>query len=33
MPDGRHVPWLRFNVAHSLDERLYAFLSRQDELL
>ncbi|MCJ1884025.1 PLP-dependent aminotransferase family protein [Pseudomonas sp. LA21] len=29
MPDGRSVPWMRFNVAHSLDERLYAFLSAQ----
>lgn len=29
MPDGRSVPWMRFNVAHSLDPRLYAFLARQ----
>ncbi|MBN5495471.1 PLP-dependent aminotransferase family protein [Pseudomonas aeruginosa] len=29
MPDGRNVPWLRFNVAHSLDEQLYTFLSNQ----
>ena len=29
MPDGRSVPWMRFNVAHSLDERLYTFLAAQ----
>lgn len=29
MPDARPVPWLRFNVAHSLDDRLYRFLERQ----
>lgn len=28
MPDGRNVPWMRFNVAHSLDEQLYTFLAR-----
>lgn len=33
MPDGRQVPWMRFNVAHSLDERLYRFLARQFEIL
>ncbi|WP_437882613.1 PLP-dependent aminotransferase family protein [Pseudomonas sp. LRF_L74] len=27
MPEARPVPWLRFNVLHSLDERLYRFLS------
>lgn len=29
MPDGRPVPWLRFNVIHSLDDRLYRFLEAQ----
>lgn len=29
MPDGRPVPWMRFNVLHSLDERLYRFLDEQ----
>ncbi|WP_374439766.1 aminotransferase-like domain-containing protein [Pseudomonas panipatensis] len=29
MPDGRTVPWMRFNVAHSLDGRLHDFLARQ----
>ncbi|WP_263140215.1 PLP-dependent aminotransferase family protein [Pseudomonas sp. RIT-PI-AD] len=29
MPDARPIPWLRFNVAHSLDDRLYRFLERQ----
>ncbi|HCE6120594.1 TPA: PLP-dependent aminotransferase family protein, partial [Pseudomonas aeruginosa] len=28
MSDGRNVPWMRFNVAHSLDEQLYTFLAR-----
>jgi len=28
MPDARVVPWLRFNVAHSEDERIYRFLER-----
>lgn len=31
MPDGRNVPWTRFNVAHSLDEQLYTFLARLNE--
>lgn len=31
MPDGRSVPWMRFNVAHSLDERLYEFLACQGD--
>lgn len=26
MPDARVVPWIRFNVAHSMDERIYRFL-------
>lgn len=26
MPDTRVVPWIRFNVAHSMDERIYRFL-------
>lgn len=30
MPDGRNVPWMRFNVGHSLDARLYEFLARQN---
>lgn len=29
MPDGRPVPWMRFNVLHSQDERLYRFLEAQ----
>lgn len=29
MPDGRPVPWMRFNVAHSLDDLLYRFLEEQ----
>ncbi|MNZ96106.1 2-aminoadipate transaminase [compost metagenome] len=29
MPDGRPVPWMRFNVAHCLDDQLYHFLERQ----
>jgi DNA-binding transcriptional MocR family regulator len=29
MPDGRTVPWMRFNVAHSMDGRLHDFLARQ----
>lgn len=28
MPDARVVPWMRFNVAHSGDERIYAFLQQ-----
>ena len=26
MPDARVVPWIRFNVAHSMDDRIYRFL-------
>lgn len=26
MPDTRVLPWIRFNVAHSMDERIYRFL-------
>ncbi|KAF1066221.1 MAG: 2-aminoadipate transaminase [Pseudomonas citronellolis] len=29
MPDARPVPWMRFNVAQSLDPRLYQFLAAQ----
>ncbi|MDT4804528.1 Histidinol-phosphate aminotransferase [compost metagenome] len=29
MPDGRNVPWMRFNVAHSSDEQLYTFLAHE----
>lgn len=29
MPDGRPVAWMRFNVAHCLDDQLYHFLERQ----
>ncbi|RJG13576.1 PLP-dependent aminotransferase family protein [Pseudomonas cavernicola] len=33
MPDARAVPWIRFNVAHSLDDRLYAFLEGQQAVM
>lgn len=28
MPDARVVPWIRFNVAHSMDDRIYRFLGK-----
>ena len=28
MPDARVVPWLRFNVAHAQDERIYRLLEQ-----
>ncbi|WP_321848127.1 PLP-dependent aminotransferase family protein [Pseudomonas paraveronii] len=28
MPNARVVPWIRFNVAHSIDERIHAFLTQ-----
>ncbi|WP_397449358.1 PLP-dependent aminotransferase family protein [Pseudomonas sp. NA-150] len=31
MPDARIVPWIRFNVAHSMDDRIYEFLGREVE--
>ncbi|MGO3622636.1 MAG: PLP-dependent aminotransferase family protein, partial [Pseudomonas helleri] len=29
MPNAQIVPWMRFNVAHSLDERIYRLLERE----
>ncbi|MNE85327.1 hypothetical protein D3C80_1823150 [compost metagenome] len=29
MPDARVVPWMRFNVAHSIDDRIYELLARE----
>jgi len=33
MPNAQIVPWMRFNVAHSLDERIYRLLEREIERL
>lgn len=33
MPNAQIVPWMRFNVAHSLDERIYRLLERELERL
>lgn len=33
MPDASQVPWMRFNVAHAQDPRLYRFLEQQAEPL
>lgn len=32
MPAARVVPWIRFNVAHSMDDRIYRFLENAHAL-